>query len=411
MYKRLHSSIPDSLKLGKVSDFAFRCWTVGLSQADWFGRLTAEPEKFVVQCFPNRREVTPEQVKGALDELANVMGEGLIHLYRTQNGKEYLVFHRNQDHNPQSTHPRAASEFPPPPKGLCECVKYTVHEGQGPFGGREFRFYPGLFDHGGGEGGGNGSKGTLPVDVEASSAHKTVQMHSSAPTSCTRVHEKDASSFSPLREEGMGGCGGGQAGAMEALGKRFHDLTGRKPWRSEKERIQLQEVISDALETQGVEALSSVLENRITRDRAQGKSLPVSLSYFGPVFADCKSFHKVSTKFPQSEAGPKNEVDELAAHLKSLGVMGSPSQISEAARSWLVAYKLPSLRHTLSKLRLAGVDVFDVLKLVQTSRRLGDPACGLCKGSGEDRSLYVPGAGGYAYCICAKPVSIKDEDG
>jgi muramidase (phage lysozyme) len=295
MYKKLHDSVPDSLKLGKLSDFAFRCWTIALSQVDWYGRLTAEPEKFVVKCFPNRREVTSEQVKAALDELAEVMGEGLIHLYRTSEGQQYLVFHKHQEHNPPSTHPRTKSECPPPPKGLCACVRYARQEGDGPFGGREFRFFPGLFDKEGREEerkqpAGNVQEGADAAPSVLGCADLCLPVLACA-SLCLSVQGKDVSSpllssSSPLREE-RGGVGGD---GVAILAAEFSALTGKKAWRSEKERLQITETMTKALETRGNEALLVLMRERIFRERKRGRKLPVSLSYFGPIFSDASCF-------------------------------------------------------------------------------------------------------------------------
>lgn len=343
MYKRLHDSVPDSLKLGKLSDFAFRCWTVGLSQADWYGRLTAEPEKFVVQCFPNRREVTPEQVKAALDEVADVMGEGLIHLYMSADGKQYLVFHKIEEHNPRQTHVRAASAYPPPPKGLCPCVRYCPQEGQGPFGGREFRFYPGLFSNTGKEEGGVHER-----------ADACFVVHERA-GACLTVHDIDPSSplLSLKGGRETGGCGGGQ-GSLDRLSAEFEALTGRSAFRSEEERAKTAQLFAPILAARPLEELLSVMSRRISRERTRGNKGPASMRYFVAVFSDPRSFGPPPQKSAPSKADePAKPPAEDYSRLREIAesklsalpedelLLWKRDAESEADRSGVIAFMRP----------------------------------------------------------------------
>mgnify|MGYP001589744912 CR=1 FL=1 len=297
MYKCLHDSVTDSLKLGRISDFAFRCWTNGLAISDWYGRLTAEPEKFIVKAFPNRREVAGDQVMSALDELAEVMAEGLIHLYEDSTGERYMVFHRHKPHNPRrSTHPRVTSSLPPPPKGLCSCIVYTEGEGDGLVGGREFRFYRGLFQIGEGR----------REDLYAASSTHWVQMGASG---CNRVQSGALSSPPPFKGgRETGGGGGGRGGqAVDRLALEFERLTGRPAFRSDEEREKTSVLMVPILETRSIEELLTVMTVRIGRERKQGKKGPVSMRYFVAVFSDPRCFRAPQMDLPRPSEKPKDE--------------------------------------------------------------------------------------------------------
>ncbi|MGH6629981.1 MAG: hypothetical protein ACREB3_09650, partial [Burkholderiales bacterium] len=371
MFKRLHDTVPDSLKLGRISDFAFRCWTVGLSQSDWHGRLPAEPEKFIVQCFPNRREITPELVKSALDELAEVMGEGLIHLYKSADGKQYLVFHRHKKHNAPSTHPRTTSDCPPPPKGLCVCVTYAAAEGQGPFGGREFRFYPNLFERGGASSIPDGGLESEKLPNGSSACH----VAQACADSRRRVQQKDVSS--PLLSSPLGGGVG--EGGFDLISSAFLRLTGEKGWKSIRERQAIELAMQPSLVTRGAPALVAVMEARIKPGQP-----PSSLRYFIPVFNDPSVF----------EVAQDAELRELAALAEASGIGGGKTQILKRLDGWRrqpggAARVRDVLRHPDS----IGVDVLALQdrwfngspgdRPFLVRRRQADPNCTKCNGKGQ----------------------------
>jgi len=149
LYKRLHDTACDSVKLGLISDFAHRCWSMGLSQADWFGRLPADPEKFRIIVFRNRPQVQEHEIAQALDELANVR-DGLIHLYQLPNGERYLVYHRHEKSTPTGNFKSKTIKYPPPPQSICKepnCVAYHPEKETPANGvGESFRFAKDLFN-------------------------------------------------------------------------------------------------------------------------------------------------------------------------------------------------------------------------------------------------------------------------
>jgi len=259
MFKRLQDTISESRKLGAVSDFAHRCWTVGLPKADWYGRLTAEPGKFRLKCFPNRPSVTDAEISGALDELADVGGEGLIHLYLDADGDRYLVYHRHEQYNPTGGWKTKPRKCPPPPKGLCKCCEYFVEELSKPLVGRSFRF----------------------SGVEKTTDH-------------TCDHSPLLSS--PLlvgREGGPGGEGGDAKEAPLSPGVRtlieeFSTLTS-KPSAKRPDAALVRE-LEALVAARGLPALLSVLRERVPEYIARNQASPGTLHYFLPVFKDERVF-------------------------------------------------------------------------------------------------------------------------
>jgi len=97
MPPRIRSIKPDApqhRKVGTLSDRGFRLWVGGITQADDEGRLVADPEQLRVLCFGYHRNVTTEDVRIALDEIA---GSGLIRLYVVR-GVTYADFPSWKDH-------------------------------------------------------------------------------------------------------------------------------------------------------------------------------------------------------------------------------------------------------------------------------------------------------------------------
>lgn len=283
MYKRLDDSLPESRKLGKIGDFAFRCWAVGLTKADWFGRLTAEPDKFILKCFPNRRTIADEEVALALDELANV-GEGLVHLYIAEDGKRYMVFHHHEEHNPSGGWKTKPCKCPPPPRGLCRCLKYTQQESRKPVKGKEFRFQPTLFPTGqsGDEPDRNGKFGS-PVsplstnDLAAATGQSEPTDHCSSPAPLL-------SSSSPPGE----GCG--ERGAFDRIAVEFQSLTGRSAVPIGKNRAEVEAALAPLLERRGADACIRLIRDRVTEQVRRTGAPPGSLLYFVPVFQDDAAF-------------------------------------------------------------------------------------------------------------------------
>lgn len=261
MFKRFHDSIPESRKLGQVSDFAFRCWTVGLSKADWFGRLTAEPDKFKVVCFPNRSQVTEEDIMRALDELADAGRVGLIHLYMDEEGERFLVFHNHDDHNPSGDWKTKPKKCPQPPKSICKCVKFTLREDRNSLAGKEFRFNSG-----------KNASGQLLARENASG--QSLNLLLSSPL---------------LSSQDKEGCGE-EKGDVEKLCNEFTSLTGRPPLSGSPDPEETLERIRGLIRVRGLEPMVRVMKLKASECVQRTGRPPNSLQYFMPIFEDERLF-------------------------------------------------------------------------------------------------------------------------
>lgn len=264
MYKRLQDTLPESRKLGRVSDFAFRCWTVALAKADWFGRLTAEPDKFRITCFANRSSVTDSEVMSALDELADA---NAIHLYRIPEGR-FLLIHRHEEHNPTGGLKTRPVRCPPPPAGLCRCGRYKQGEVPKAIQGSTFRFFQGLFS--------------------------TDQQPGSAPL-CS----------SPLLSSKVGGCGGKEEtvetassavedlpeGTLAKLTDEFTSLTGRVPLAAVADPTELLDRLKGLIRVRGLEPMLAVMRAKTSDCIQRTGRAPSSLQYFVPIFEDDRAFN------------------------------------------------------------------------------------------------------------------------
>lgn len=335
MYKRLHDTLNTSVRLGKVSDFAHRCWTVGLSQSDTFGRLTADPEKFRMICFANRPSVTVEQIMVALDELAEVDGEGLVHLYVDAEGERYLVFHKHEPSNPSSGFKYKTSKWPAPPRGLCPCVKYTPKEAGQPVGGREFRFevQAMLFPSANCKEGGKQQPGCSLFQEEQPVSYRDVGLRQTE-TDQDRSLQPHAPAHSLSLGEGAGGgdaaaptpapvppcravphaeVPGGSAWearpktaedlALNRLCDEFTNLTGRMPLTGATNVLEVTDLLRGFIRRRGLEALIEVMRRK-TSDcvNRHGRS-PSSMQYFVPIFEDDRAFAPVQAPTVKAPTG------------------------------------------------------------------------------------------------------------
>lgn len=256
MYKRLMDTLPESRKLGRISDFAHRCWTAGLSKADWFGRLTAEPDKFRLVCFPNRPQVTEDEIKSALDELADAGKSGLIHLYQTDDGERFMVFHNHDEHNPSGGWTTKPKRYPPPQTGLCRCVKYSQKESPKSIGGKQFRFFTGLFC-------------TDQSLVSAKVTDQSLGMLLSSPISSL---SSSSGEFGKLCDE-------------------FTHLTGRPPLAGIGDPGEFEERLKGLLQVRGLTAMLAVLGRKTSECVQRTGRPPNSLQYFVPIFEDDRVFN------------------------------------------------------------------------------------------------------------------------
>jgi len=264
VYKRLQDNLPESRKLGRISDFAFRCWANGLAKADWFGRLTAEPDKFRITCFANRPKVSDDEIAGALDELADA---NAIHLYEIPEGR-FLVFHRHEEHNPTGGLKTRPCRCPTPPPGLCRCVRYKLGETPKSVVGSTFRHFQRLFS--------------------------TDQRPGSAPL-CS----------SPLLSSEVGGSGGKEEepskpaelaapeveeGAVGKLCDQFTHLTGRPPLTSVGDPREMMERLKGMIAVRGLEPMVKVMTEKASECLQRTGRPPSSIQYFIPVFEDDRLF-------------------------------------------------------------------------------------------------------------------------
>ena len=83
-----------SEKLGELSHFAFRVWTMGLVASDIVGRITANPRTFHVEAM-GMLDYQEAPLLAAFNELKAL---NLCHFYEV-NGKPYMVFHDHDEHN------------------------------------------------------------------------------------------------------------------------------------------------------------------------------------------------------------------------------------------------------------------------------------------------------------------------
>ncbi len=259
MYKRLQDTLPESRKLGKLSDFAFRCWVNGLAKADWFGRLAADPDKFRITCFANRPKVSDEEIAAALDELDTI---GAIHLYEVEEGR-YMVYHRHEESNPTGGLKTRPCRCPAPPARTCRCVRYKQGENAKSVVGNRFRFFKGLFS--------------------------TDQKAASAPLCSSPL----------LSSQEVGGSGGKEEEEPpkeeeeRTVGKlcdEFTHLTGRVPFQSVGDPMEMMERLRGLISVRGLEPMLKVMREKTSECQQRTGRPPSSMQYFMPIFEDERLF-------------------------------------------------------------------------------------------------------------------------
>lgn len=249
MYKRLQDTLPQSRKLGRVSDFAFRCWALAISQADWFGRLSADPDKFQITCFANRKGVLEDEIKYALDELADA---GLIHLYRVDEGR-FLVLHRHKEHNPTGGLKTRPRRCPPPPPRMCRCVEYKPDENPRSVKGCVFRFGVNLF---------------------------AVEAKAEAPIPEPALVETEAAPVDDPEE-----------GQLCKLTDEFTNLTGRPPLAGIMEPREFLDRLKGMIRVRGLDAMIAAMKSKTSDCIQRTGRPPSSLQYFVPIFEDDRVFN------------------------------------------------------------------------------------------------------------------------
>ena len=103
----IKSSIHESDKVNRMSDFQFRLWVNLITYVDDYGRGDARPAVIKGNCFPLRERLTAKDIEAALNALAGI---GCVSLYEVD-GKPYLCFPNWESH--QSIRNKK-SRFPAP---------------------------------------------------------------------------------------------------------------------------------------------------------------------------------------------------------------------------------------------------------------------------------------------------------
>ena len=103
----IKSSIHESDKVNRMTDFQFRLWVNLITYVDDYGRGDARPAVIKGNCFPLRERLTAKDIEAALNALAGI---GCVSLYEVD-GKPYLCFPNWESH--QSIRNKK-SRFPAP---------------------------------------------------------------------------------------------------------------------------------------------------------------------------------------------------------------------------------------------------------------------------------------------------------
>lgn len=317
MYKRLQDTVTESRKIGTVSDFAYRCWAQGLAKSDWFGRLPAEPSKFLTIVFPNRKQVSEDEVSAGLDELADVRGEGLIHLYEREEGR-FLVFHMHEKHSPTGSIRNKTPKYPAPPLSVCgmgdRCLKYAAREKPEEVFGSAFRFFKGLF---------------LTDRLAAFGVRTAVPEVRTAVL--TAVHPLLSSPVLSSHSQEKGGCGGEEdTASLRKLLDEFTSLTGRAPLYGVKDPLELVERLKGLLKVRGLEAIIQVMKEKTSECVQRTGRPPSTVHYFLPIFEDGRLFRNGAGARgrTQGATAPPGEFalpeGELARQMESRMAEGGP---------------------------------------------------------------------------------------
>lgn len=109
--RMLKKAISDSRRLAELeSDTNRLLYTWMIPHLDVEGRITADPDLFKGKVAPRLKNVTPEKVVSALDDMARV---GLILLYEVD-GDKYLELYNFHKHNKVREDREGKSLIPPP---------------------------------------------------------------------------------------------------------------------------------------------------------------------------------------------------------------------------------------------------------------------------------------------------------